>query len=125
MSNERYLIIYPESFYQLCKLLEREHEDLWSKVGYFLAHDQATFIEMMNKELDCSCATWQEIDVVCLKYIAALKFRKGRPATKSVELIDAERTGKFGVEAIFGNEEDYNAGSELAIWKNKNPGRSH
>ena len=50
----RYLITYPESFYQLCKLLEREHEDLWSKVGYFLAHDQATFIEMMNLELDCS-----------------------------------------------------------------------
>jgi hypothetical protein len=109
----------PESFNQLRKVLATEHEDLWAKVGWNMAYDPSAFIMLMNDELDCVCDSRQGIEAVCTIYLDRLKLRKGRPATKSLELIVAEREGKFGTAAIFGNDDDYGAAADKQAWERK------
>ena len=95
-------ILYPESFNQLRKVLERDHEDLWAKVGYYMAFDQAEFIELMNAELLCFVLPEDGIDANCQKFLKELATRKGKPATKSLELIHKEATNF----KMFGTEDD-------------------
>lgn len=108
---------YPESFNQLRKVLSTEHEDLWARVGYNMANNQLEFIKDMNAELDCICLPEQGIDAVCSKYLRELRFRKGRLATKSLELLHAERTGLVGTAAIFGTADDDAEREEVHNWK--------
>ena len=109
----------PESFNQLRKVLVEEHQDLWAKVGWNMAYNPGIFMVLMNDELDCVCVPEQGIEAICSTYLERLKLRKGRPATKSLELIVAEREGKFGTAAIFGNEDDYEAAADKQAWERK------
>lgn len=110
--------LYPESFNQLRKKLSEEHEDLWARVGYYMAFDQLEFIMLMNKELDCICIPEQGIDVVCDKYLSALRTRKGKAATKSLELIQKEASNF----SLFGTADDDLAREDLARWQSKKKG---
>jgi len=109
--------LYPEAYNQLVIKLSREHRDLWRKVGWYMAYDQAEFIAIMNKELDCLCLPEQSITEVCDKYLRLLGKRIGKQAAKSTELLAAEKSGKFGAEAIFGNKEDFLERKEFQDWQ--------
>ena len=111
------LYVYPESFNQLRKQLSEDHEDLWVKVSWDMANNPMDFILTMNEELDCVCVPEMGVEAVCTRYLQALKLRVGKPANKSLELLVAERTGRMGLEAIFGNSDDDGEREELHKWK--------
>lgn len=118
MTKNLTIEFYPASFIQLRKELSTAHEDLWAKVGYFMAFDQMEFILKMNEELNCVCLPEQGIDVVCKKYLTALRSRKGRAATKSFELLAAERNGLISTN-IFGTADEAGEREVLHNWKVK------
>lgn len=109
--------MYPEAFNHLRKVLHNEHEDLWAKVGYNMAHNQMQFILDMNAELDCICIPEMGIQEVCDKYLVALRRRKGKPATKSFELVAAEQQGRVGTASIFGTADDDAEREERHNWQ--------
>jgi hypothetical protein len=106
----RYVMeIFPESFNQLRKQLYENHRDLWAKVGYNMLHNQLQFLTDMNAELDVFTLPEMGINEVCEKYLAALaKRQSGRPARKSLELLNAEATGRVigSTQHIFGTPDD-------------------
>lgn len=118
----RYILeMLPESYNHLRKLLSTEHEDLWAKVGYNLAHNHMQFMADMDAELGTFTIPEMTINEVCEKYIAALSKRKGKPATKSLALLHAEATGRVigSTQHIFGTPEQDAERQDRQEWAEK------
>ena len=111
--------LFPESYNQLRKVLSTEHEDLWVKVGYNMAHNHMQFMADMDAELDTFTIPEMTINEVCEKYLVALRSRIGKPATKSLALLHAEATGRVigSTQHIFGTPEEDAFREARAVWK--------
>jgi hypothetical protein len=70
------LVMYPREYNMLRELLANHHEDIWARVGWCMAFDHTMFISYMNEILGVLALPEESMEVVCLKYLDALK---GRP----------------------------------------------
>jgi hypothetical protein len=119
MKQGRYtLVMMPESYYQLVKVLHQEHEDLWAKVSWYLANNEQQFVYTMNAELNVFCLLEEGIDACCQRYLKALKYRVGTKAIPSAEVLQYAAQGGER-RPIFGTPEEDAMREELHNWKVK------
>lgn len=70
--------LFPESYNALRTELDTNWPELWKAVGWFMAFDAVTFIEMMDAALDTKTTfDSQKVDAICKKYLNLLRNKRG------------------------------------------------
>jgi len=70
--------LFPEAFNALRKELHENWPQLWSLVGYPMAFDAPTFIELMDAALDTKTTfDTHKVQATCEKYLDLLRMKRG------------------------------------------------
>ena len=77
-SFDQKVYLMPESYNALRRELDEYYPNLFARVGYVMAFDASTFIEMMDAALDTKTTfDSDKVSAICHKYLNLLRNKRG------------------------------------------------